>query len=168
MDFIKNIDRLEVTRSAYTAENTFVDKWLMVDPEAAYVYSFVLHTKDGKVLSAADVGERSVDVTIPNVTGHMQSLAKVQDGAVERIVNARTEGEQLIGEGITGSWQLVPIVFDDSPVIWSGIAAGNGADGDTAGASVREDRPMNWLWLLPAVMLSGGGALVLLKRRRAQ
>lgn len=167
VDFIKNIDRLEVKRTAYTGSKVAVDKWLMVDPHAAYTYSFILHTKDGKALGANDVGKRTVDVTIPNDTGHMQSLAKVQNGTPLRIVNARTENGQLVGEGITGSWDLTPIVFDNTPVIWSGIADGNGAAGEAAGATARTGDIANWLWLLLLLPVAAV-VLVVAKHRRVQ
>ena len=79
---------------------------------------------EGPVL-VLGVGNRRITVTIPNRSGHPQTMAQVNGSTLTRVLNARTTGGQLTGESITGSWQFAPVVFDTADVIYNGVKAGD-------------------------------------------
>ena len=124
VSFFQNLSRLEVTRTALPGGvNRQLDKWLKADPAETYVYTFTLYDKDGNAIDGDDVGNRRITVTIPNRSGHPQTMAQVNGSTLTRVLNARTTGGQLTGENITGSWQFAPVVFDTADVIYNGVGA---------------------------------------------
>lgn len=124
VSFFQNLSRLEVTRTALPGGvNRQLDKWLKADPAEAYVYTFTLYDKNGNAIDGDDVGKRTITVTIPNRSGHPQTMAQVNGSTLTRVLNARTAGGQLTGENITGSWQFTPVVFENADVIYNGVGA---------------------------------------------
>lgn len=124
MSFFKNLSRLEVTRTALPdAVDTKLDKWLKADPAEKYVYTFTLYDQNGNTIDGDDVGNRTITITIPNRSGHHQTMAQLTGNTLTRVLNARTVGGQLTGGNITGSWQFTPVVFESADVIYNGVGA---------------------------------------------
>ena len=123
--FFENVSGLRVTRSTYAgaAGETVCGGWLVVDTDAPYVYIFTLLDKAGSPIAAAAYEDRTITVTIPNLTGHPQGMGQLRRSVVERVVNSRCPQGQLIGE-IAGGEDLafLPLVFDRRAVVYNGVA----------------------------------------------
>lgn len=123
-DFIRGLDRVEIVRTAATANllKPLCNNWLKLPDHDQYVYEVRLIRKDGSAVTAEEFGGRTLNIRIPNDSGVMQGVGVLSaDGTVNRLVNSRTDDGILIGDDVAGL-KFVRLTFVEDAVIWSGVA----------------------------------------------